>query len=338
MGKKARITIMFDFKAQKMRSLMYREIRSFFDSRDYLEVFTPSLSDNLIPEANIQNFQTRFENEFEGSRDLYLIPSPEVFMKQLLAAGSPSIYQISTCFRNAEQLGRIHNPEFTMLEYYTLDADAEDSITITEELLKSISFEETPEYALPPFIRMSVNEAMMKYAGVDLEKCQKRQVLKAEAERLGLHPEEDEPWDDIFNRIFLTYVETNLPKEKPVALTDYPYQIECLAERRKGTPWRNRWELYIAGTEVANCYSEETSPAVTEDYYEREYQKLIASRSETGQVIPDISDTFPTLRVPRSSGVAAGLDRLLMCLLGKEEIAPLLLFPLSDMIHGGRKS
>ena len=326
---------MFDFKAQKMRSLMYKNIRTFFDNKDYLEVFTPTLSDTLIPEANIQNFQTRFENEFEGSKDLYMIPSPEIFMKRLLAAGSPSIYQISTCFRNSEQLGRIHNPEFTMLEYYTLNADENGSITLTEELLKAIAFKETPSYALPPFIKMSVNEAMIKYANVDLEKNQKSLDLADEAKRLNLHPEKGESWDDIFNRIFLTYVEPNLPKEKPVVLTDYPYQIECLAKRKKGTPYRARWEMYINGTEVANCYSEETSAEVTEEYYEKEYQKLIQMRSGTPLPIPDISSTFPTLHIPSSSGVAIGLDRLLMCLLGKEEIAPLLLFPLSDMIHGG---
>ncbi len=329
------ITNMYDFKSQKMRSIMYNKIRRFFDDRDYLEVFTPTLSDTLIPEANIQNFQTRFENEFEGSKDLYMIPSPEIFMKRLLAAGSPSIYQISSCFRNSEQLGRIHNPEFTMLEYYTLAADEMDSIKITEDLMKEIAFEDTPSWAKPPFITMSVNEAMIKWTGVDLDKCQKKEVLRQEAIRLGQNPEKGESWDDIFNRIFLTYVETSLPTEHPVILTDYPMQIECLALQKEGTPYRKRWEMYINGTEVANCYAEETSPLKTEDYYQREYQKLIASRENTALPIPDISSTFPSLEIPTSSGVAIGLDRLLMSLLGKDEIAPLLLFPLSDMIHDG---
>ena len=114
---------MFDILSQKERSIMYKAIREFFDSKDYLEVFTPTLSPDLIPEPTIQNFETNFINEFAGNLDLYLIPSPEVYMKRLLANGFPSIYQISSCFRNSEQLGEIHNPEFSMLEYYTLGYD-----------------------------------------------------------------------------------------------------------------------------------------------------------------------------------------------------------------------
>ncbi|MBR1918442.1 MAG: elongation factor P--(R)-beta-lysine ligase [Spirochaetales bacterium] len=323
---------MFDFSAQKSRSILFRNIRDFFDSRGYLEVFTPTLSDTLIPEPTIQNFKTDFINEFVGGKELYLIPSPEIFMKTLLANGSGSIYEISQCFRNSEQLGDVHNPEFTMLEYYTVDFDEEDSIALTEELIRETALPETPEHVLPPFIRMSVNEAMKRYAGVDLEKCQNPALLREKAERLGLYVPEHEAWDDTFNRIFINFVETNLPTDHPVVLTDYPYQIDCLAKRRKGTPYRQRWEMYIAGCEVANCYAEETDKETTRLYYEKEYQRLVSERADTGLPIPDISTTFPELDIPPSSGVAIGLDRLLMVMLGKKEIAPLLLFPLSDMM------
>lgn len=323
---------MFDFNAQKMRSLLFRNIRNFFDTKNYLEVFTPTLSDTLIPEPTIQNFKTEFINEFVGSKHFYMIPSPEIFMKTLLANNSGSIYEISQCFRNSEQLGDVHNPEFTMLEYYTVGFDEEDSIALTEELIRETAIPGTPEYVLPPFIRMSVNEAMIKYAKVDLEKCQEPIKLREEAERLGLYVPENEPWDDTFNRIFINFVETNLPTEHPVVLTDYPYQIDCLAKRKAGTPYRQRWEMYIAGVEIANCYREETDKEVTRAYYEKEYQRLARERAETGLPIPAISKTFPELEIPESSGVAIGLDRLLMVMMGKTEIAPLLLFPLSDMM------
>lgn len=309
---------------------MYGKIRKFFDERNYLEVFTPSLSDSLIPESTIQCFETEFINEFEGNRRLYLIPSPEIFMKRLIAEGAPSIYQISTCFRNSEQLGVNHNPEFTMLEYYTLDADEEDSISLTEALLKALKTDKTPSYVTAPFLTMSVNEAMIKYAGVDLDKCQDRLELKAEAERLGLVAEEDEPWDDIFNRIFLTYVETSIPKDQPVLLKDYPRQIECLAKNRGN--YKARWELYIHGVEVANCYAEETDKEVTKAYFEKEKERIGRERKCTALPIPASSSAFPEIDMRKSSGVAIGLDRLLMCLMGKAEIAPLLLFPFSDII------
>ena len=107
---------MIDFKAQKARAELYRNIRSFFSDRNYLEVFTPSLSPSLIPEPTIKVFSTLFKNEFVGEKEFYLIPSPEIFMKEMIASGSGSIFQISSCFRNSEQLGDVHNPEFTMLE------------------------------------------------------------------------------------------------------------------------------------------------------------------------------------------------------------------------------
>ena len=326
---------MFDYACQKARSLMYREIRNFFDARDYLEVFTPTLSPSLIPEPTIQNFSTRFVNEFTGNLDLYMIPSPEIFMKQLLAAGSPSIYQISSCFRNSEQLGHIHNPEFSMLEYYTLGYTEMDSISLTEDLVRAVSRPDTTDYAKPPFRVMSVKEAVREYSGIDLDAVQEYGSLRAEAEARGLYVPDGESWDDTFNRIFITYVETSLPKDRPVVLTDYPYQIDCLAAKYPDAPYRHRWEMYMNGTEVANCYMEETSPEVTRIYYEKEYERLVHERKGTELPIPRADLSFTDLAIPPSSGVAIGLDRLLMCILGKEEITPLLLFPLSDIIHVG---
>ena len=101
-------------------------IRKYFIDKDYLEVSTPTLSPYLIPEPTIKTFRTEFINPFMERTSLFMIPSPEIFMKKLLAAGSGSIFQISQCFRNAEQLGDVHNPEFTMLEYYTVNADEKD--------------------------------------------------------------------------------------------------------------------------------------------------------------------------------------------------------------------
>lgn len=324
---------MFNLESQSDRSLMNRRIRDFFDSRGYLEIFTPTLSPTLIPEPTIQNFETRFINEFVSSRDFYLIPSPEIFMKEILASGSPSVYQISQCFRNSEQLGRIHNPEFTMLEYYTLGFSDHDSIGLTKELVSSLATEKTPDFITGEWTVMSVNEAMRKYADTDLDEYQDRRDLVRRARELGQEPEEKEAWDDVFNRIFITFVEPNLPEDGVVVLTDYPAQIDCLATRQKGRPYRNRWEMYIGGMEVANCYSEETSTAVTRSYYEKEYARLVEERSASALPIPDVSSRFPDLAVPPSSGVAIGLDRLLMCLTGKKDIKDVLLFPFEKLLE-----
>ena len=127
-------------------------------------------------------------------------------------------------------------------------------------------------------------------------------------------------------------METGLSKDHPVCLTDYPKQIECLAKANGN--YRRRWELYINGLEVANCYLEERDEDVACDYYRREYQKLLSLRSDNGKTIPDVDDSFCDAlgKLPPCSGVAIGLDRLLMVETGAKDIDDVLLFPFSSMI------
>lgn len=322
-----------DIKTTKARSILYSNIRRYFDDKGYLEVETPTLSPDLIPEATIDNFSSTFINEFCGSHEMYMIPSPEVFMKKLIADGSGSIYQLSKCFRNCEQLGQNHNPEFTMLEYYTVDFDEKDSIALTQDFIRKTALNGCPESVVSDFEILSVRDAVIRYAnGTDIEKLQNPKDLRAAAEELGLIVPGPEPWDDTFNRIFINFVEPNLPTDHPVCLVDYPKQIECLA-KEEGY-YRRRWELYICGIEVANCYLEERDPDVVRDYYRREYQKLLSIRSENGKPIPDADDSFADVfeTFPKCSGVAIGVDRLLMVQLGKKDINDVLLFPFASLV------
>jgi len=318
--------------AAKARSLLYANIRNYFNDRGYLEVETPTLSPDLIPEATIDNFGTTFINEFQGSREMYMIPSPEIFIKKLLASGSGSLYEISKCFRNCEQLGQSHNPEFTMLEYYTVGYDEKDSIKLTQDMIRSTALPFCPTSVLQDFEILSVRDAMLRYAKIDIDELQNPKDLRKAAEDLGLPIPGPESWDDTFNRIFINFVETSISKDHPVCLTDYPKQIECLAVAQGN--YRRRWELYINGLEVANCYLEETDEDIARSYYRREYQKLVSLRSDNGKVIPDVDDSFcETLsNLPKCSGVAIGLDRLLMVETGAKDIDDVLLFPFSKMI------
>lgn len=321
-----------NINAAKARSLLYANIRNYFSERGYLEVETPTLSPDLIPEATIDNFGTTFINEFQGSREMYMIPSPEIFIKKLLASGSGSVFEISKCFRNCEQLGQSHNPEFTMLEYYTVGFDEKDSIALTQDMIRKTALSGCPASVLEDFEILSVREAMKRYAKVDIEELQNPKDLRKAAQDLGLPIPGPESWDDTFNRIFINFVETSISKDHPVCLTDYPKQIECLAKASGN--YRRRWELYIGGLEVANCYLEETDKEIAKDYYRREYQKLLSLRSDNGKVIPDVDDSFcETLsKLPKCSGVAIGLDRLLMVESDAKDIDDVLLFPFSQMI------
>jgi len=323
-------------KAVKNRSTLYSNIREFFNEKKYLEVDTPSLSTTLIPEATIDNFATQFSSDFYPNKELYMIPSPEIFMKQLISEGFSSIYQFSKCFRNSEQLGKQHNIEFSMLEYYSIHMDEQDSIELTQEMILKTHLKETPSWALPPFKKMSVNEAMIKYANLDLDNNQKQSQLYKKALDLGITSiNRYESWESTFNRIFLTFVEPNLPQDKPLILYDYPKQIDCLATNKKSAPYKKRWEMYIGGLEIANCYDELKDEEKIKEYYRKEYSTIIRERSNTNRVIPDIDDNFYSIlkKAPQTSGVAIGMDRLLMSQMNIDNIEGVILFPFSDMMR-----
>ncbi|MCF7953771.1 MAG: LysR family transcriptional regulator, partial [Spirochaetales bacterium] len=158
----------------KKRAQLNRNIRQFFNSAGYLEVETPLLSPAVIPETSIEYFAADFINEFIGSRELYLLPSPEIYMKRLLAQGMGNIFQIGKCFRNGEELSRLHNPEFTMLEWYTVQADYEDSIALTREFLQQLPvFSNTrgsaqQEDIFKPLEVITMQELIQTHAGFDL--------------------------------------------------------------------------------------------------------------------------------------------------------------------------
>ena len=156
-----------------------------------------------------------------------------------------------------------------------------------------------------------------------------------EAEKRGHITPEDESWDDTFNRIFISAVEPNLP-HTPTVIKDYPKEIECLAKDYEDRPYKKRWELYINQVEVANCYDEETDKNRTRTYYEKEWKRMNDERKGTGDVIPAADFSFSELDMKASSGVAMGLDRLLMVSLALDDISPLLSFPLSDMLSDGK--
>lgn len=319
---------MIDFNAERERSRLYENIRYFFKEKNYLEVFTPSLSPTLIPEPTIYTFKTNYYNEFGLSKELYLIPSPEIYIKEMLSQGSGSLFEISRCFRNAEQSGKIHNSEFDMLEYYSVGFDEKDSIPLTIEFLLNTSIREC-EWLKEENVRIySMEELLKRYTNIDLRKVQEKEKLQEEAKRLGLSYDEEESWPDTFERIFLNFVEINIEKDKIVFITDYPKQIECLCKEYDDKPYKKRWELYIKGIEVANCYDEETDEDKIKLRLKREQEVLEKERKGTNNTISKMVENFPS--PPQCSGVALGLDRLLMLEYGSSSIKDIISFPFEE--------
>ena len=313
------------------RARIFREVRAFFDCRAYLEVDTPLLAPDLIPETCLEVFQTAYCPPGWEERPYWLVPSPEIWMKRLISRHRRSIYQVCKCFRNGESTGHLHSPEFTMLEYYTVDAGYLDSLAITEELFLALAPPDgLPPELRPPFLRITVEEAFSRWAGFrlfDAAEGRNGKSLEAEAGRLGLEPPPGLSRGALYDLIFIHAVEPRLPRNRPVALLDYPAFVPCLARMGSGGETRERWELYARGIELANCYSEETDPDEVRAYFEGEARIKAASALVPHRVDKDYWKTFCSF--PRCSGAAMGLDRLVMALCGRSSIDSVLPFPMT---------
>ena len=350
----------FDTTPLKDRSSMHRAIRAYFDGCGYLEAETPLLVPSPIPESHIDLFRTRRHHPDGGETDLFLVPSPEVWLKGLLAEGAPSLYQIGRCFRNGEQLDTWHRLEFTMLEWYAVGATASDNIAVMQELLDVCAAAVRPGASAEVTERIAVismEEAFREFAGFSLESdlrnaglaqthpaderyaeslAEAAEALEARLEERGFPTggkggAERETADDLFHRLFLTLVEDRLPADRPLVLSDWPALVPTLARRVPGTPWAERWELYIRGVETANCYGEENDPAALDAYWRSETERKVLAGAPAGA-----ESNWPekiAAGMPPCSGAAVGLDRLLALIRGDEGLEGLDLFPKNGMMR-----
>jgi len=322
-----------DIELLRERAGIIRKIRSFFDGRDYLETDTPLLAPDLIPESCLEVFETTRlppAGSQRAPKAYWLIPSPEIWMKRLIAKHRTSMYQICKCFRNGESSGNQHSPEFTMLEYYTMRADYLDSLALTEELFDFLlDSVDAPAEVSTPFSRLTVEEAFRRWAGFDLYRAAETPgAMEEEARRLGLYPEPGLSTPELYDLIFIHAVEPNLKTGKPAALMDYPAFVPCLAKKSPNGKTVERWELYASGTELANCFTEETQAEEVRCFFESEK----AAKEKNALVRHDVDNDYWKLfrsgGFPPCSGVAMGLDRLIMVLTGRKTIDGVLPFPM----------
>jgi len=316
-----------DIETLHERARIIRQVRAFFDARNYLELDTPLLSPDLIPESCLEVFETKLVKPSGGTVPNWLIPSPEIWMKKIIAKHRTSVYQVCKCFRNGESTGFLHNPEFTMLEYYTMNFDYKDSLSLTEELFRNLAGDEASPLSLP-FKRLTMAEAFSRYAGFNLfAAAETHGALEKEALRLGLEQEHcaGKSAGELYDLIFIHSVEPKLKQMRPVALLDYPAFVPTLARPGANGKTVERWELYFNGIELANCYSEETDPQRVRAFFENETAAKERQALVKHKVDHDYWKIFEP-GFPRCSGVALGLDRLIMALLGKSSIDSVLPF------------
>ena len=304
------------------RAKLLAEIRRFFTDRGLLEVETPVLSEFGVTDVHLATFSTEFISPFgEQSKTLWLSTSPEYHMKRLLAAGSGPIFQIGKVFRN-EEAGNRHNPEFTMLEWYRPHFDMYRLINEVDDLLQQI-------LECPPAESMSYQFAFQQYVGLDplsadlselAEKAKKHQLIGAE----------NESRDTLLQFLFSTVVEPQIGQEAPVVVYHFPASQAALAQiSSEDLRVAERFEFYYKGLELANGFHE------LSDAREqlRRFQQDNLQREKMGLPVRAIDTRLLAALqagIPNCSGVALGVDRLLMIAMGTESIKDVISFAIGN--------
>lgn len=310
------------------RNNIVAAIRAWFDGQGFVEVDPPALQASPGNEAHLHAFRADWLTPGGDRRARYLHTSPEFAMKKLLAAGEERIFALSHVFRNREA-GALHAPEFTMLEWYRAGAPyaaiMADTVAIVRAAAEAIDAKDlrfrgrTADIAAEPEF-LPVAEAFRRHAGIDLAALLgDRDGLARAAAGIGLRTTPDDTWSDLFSRILSEKVEPALGTSRMTLLTEYPAAEAALARAKPGDPrFAERFELYGASVELANGFGELTDPT-------EQRRRFVAEMDEKmriyGERYPVDEDFLAALtEMPPASGVALGLDRLVMLLAGAPRI------------------
>ncbi|CAK9886186.1 MAG: Elongation factor P--(R)-beta-lysine ligase [Candidatus Erwinia impunctatus] len=305
------------------RGAIINEIRRFFADRGLLEVETPAMSRARVTDIHLVTFTTHFvgPGRSEG-QDLYLITSPEYHMKRLLAAGSGPIFQICRAFRN-EESGQYHNPEFTMLEWYRPHYDMYRLINEVDDLLQCV-------LECPPVEMLSYQQAFLRYLDLDPLSCDLQQLrLAAEKSGEGELARREDDRDILLQLLFMLGVEPHIGKEKPVVIYHFPASQAALAEiSSEDHRVAERFEVYFKGVELANGFRELTDSREQRQRFERDNRQR-AARGMTVQPVDELLLEALSHGIPECSGVAIGVDRLVMLALNAERLSDVIAFDIN---------
>lgn len=337
------------WKRYFVRENVLRAIRTFFEGHNFHEVETPILIAHPPAESYLDVFETKLLDRNRNGTPGYLSTSPEVPLKKLMVAGLGNCYALTKSFRNMETQSMLHNPEFTILEWYRVGVDYRDIMKDCEELFVYIHSylgriqdnEKISAHELiyqgkridldAPWERLTVSEAFAKWANVDFIEFLEPNIAKMVAVKKGYSVGETTTWEEIYNQIFLNEIEPNLGKGKPTILYEFPGSMGALA-RKKRTDERfaERFEFYIEGLELGDCYSELTDWKEQKMRFDMEIQEI----QRTGKTMYGYDEDFiEALKVglPDCSGIAIGVDRLVMLFSNAKTIQETLLFPSDEM-------
>ncbi|MDP6917537.1 MAG: lysine--tRNA ligase [SAR86 cluster bacterium] len=314
----------------KTRSKILSEIRNIFIEEGYLEVETPMM--HPIPGgASARPFQTH-HNALD--MDLYLRVAPELYLKRLVVGGLEKVFEINRNFRN-EGLSTKHNPEFTMLEFYTAYADYEDQMNFMETLIrrlaekvlgKTVIEQNKKKYDLSKsFQKLTLIDSIVKYIGAKKDQLEDRKELEKIAKKLEVENIKDSSDGKLQLEIFEKGVEGEL--DKPTFITGYPKDVSPLSRTQDDNPgYVDRFELFIGGKEIANGFSELNDPDEQAERFKQQVQQKDSGDQEAMGYDEDYVEALE-YGLPPCAGVGVGIDRLVMLFTGTTSIRDVLLFP-----------
>lgn len=302
----------------KLRADTYTGIRQFMAERKILEVETPVLTHATVTDVQLDSFRSEYSSpQTSFGKNLFLQTSPEYAMKRLLASGTGAIYQISKVFRNEEQ-GKLHNPEFTMLEWYQPNYDHHQLMHELELLLS--------RFAVNHCNKIGYGELFLEHTGMDPHTCETND-LKSLAQQYGFSSTVEER-SVLLDFIFSDKITSTLGNTRPMFVYDYP-ACQCALAKLSGKPPKvaERFELFINGMEIANGFHELTDA----DEQLARFEQDLVSREKVKRKDLSVDHLFlDALKhgLPDCAGVAVGIDRLLMAMTGIKDIREVLTFPI----------
>ncbi len=319
------------------RSQIIKEIRKFLDGRDFMEVETPMLVSNAGGAA-ARPFETHYNALNE---DVKLRISLELYLKRLIVGGLERVYEIGRVFRN-EGVDTRHNPEFTLMELYQAYTDYEGMMELTESMFRylaetvcggtKISYQGTEIDLGKPFARLTMTDAVKKYAGIDFDQVADDEEAKRLAEEHHVEYEERHKKGDILNLFFEEYCEHELVQ--PTFIMDHPIEISPLTKKKPEDPNKvERFELFINGWEMCNAYSELNDPIDQRERFAAQDANAAAGDDEAEHTDEDFLNALE-IGMPPTGGIGYGIDRLVMLLTDSAAIRDVLLFPTMKSIGG----
>lgn len=312
------------------RSKIISAIRRYMDDHDFLEVDTPILN-TIAGGAAARPFITH-HNTLDI--DMYLRIAPELFLKRLIVGGLERVYELGRMFRN-EGMDVKHNPEFTMMEIYQAYTDYHGMMELAENLISTVAREvlgtmkvnyQGQEIDLtPPWKRITMQEAVLMYAGVDFDKISSDEEARAIAREKGIQLEGNPVKGEVMSLLFEEFAEPQLIQ--PTFVMDYPVEISSLAKRKPDDPQlTERFEIFITGREFGNAYSELNDPLDQRERFLEQVRKREAGDEEANMMDEDFLTALEH-GLPPTGGLGIGIDRLVMLLTDSYSIRDVLLFP-----------